>query len=76
MLTVQQAAVHLGINQDTVYQAMREGRLTFVEALGRKVIKRADLEAYEKRTRADGEKPKGRPKGSKNQTKLKTEEQA
>ena len=64
LFTVQQVAEMLGVNQNAVYIATSEGRLPFTEALGRKVIQRADIEAYKARTRVDGEKPKGRPKGS------------
>jgi excisionase family DNA binding protein len=65
MLTVQEVAGVLGIHQNSVYQAIQEGRLPVQEIFGRKVVNRADVEAYQQRTRIDGEKPKGRPKGSK-----------
>ncbi len=46
----------------TVRIALSENRLPFAVVFGRKVIARADLEAYRQRTRPDGEKPKGRPR--------------
>jgi excisionase family DNA binding protein len=64
LLTVQEVASLLGIHENTVYQATIQGRLAYTEAFGRKVITRADAEAYRERTRASGEKSKGRPKGS------------
>ncbi len=70
MLTVQQVAEMLGVNQNSVYLAASEGPLPYSEMLGRKVIVRADAEAYQERTRVSGEKPKGRPKGSANRKKI------
>ena len=66
MLTVQQAAGLLGVHQNSVYQAIHEGRLPTAEVFGRKVIQRTDVEAYTTRVRVTGEKPKGRPKGRTN----------
>ena len=62
LLTVQEAAALLGVHDNAVRIATKEGRLPFVTALGRKAIRRADLETYRIRTRPDGEKPMGRPK--------------
>ena len=64
MLTTSEAAWELGILPATVHRAIREGRLPFTVKYGRKLISRSDLEAYKRRTRPDGEKPRGRPKGS------------
>ena len=40
---------------------------------GRKLIRRAALDAYKQRTRPDGEKPKGRPPGAKNKPQKETQ---
>lgn len=69
MLTVHQVAKMLGVNQNSVYLAASEGPLPYSEMLGRKVITRADTEAYQARIHAKGNKPKGRPKGSANRKK-------
>lgn len=61
-LTVQEAATSLGVSESAIRNATLEGRLPFVRRYGRKLIDKADLAAYEARTRPDGEKPKGRPK--------------
>ncbi|MGI4791344.1 MAG: excisionase family DNA-binding protein [Janthinobacterium lividum] len=68
-LTVQEVAVELGVHEQTVRIALLENRLPFVMMLGRKAIGRADLDAYKQRTRPNGEKPRGRPRGAKNQPK-------
>lgn len=62
LLTAREAAQELGIAIGTVHNAFQEKRLPFVALYGRKLISRAALEAYRKRTRPDGEKPKGRPR--------------
>jgi excisionase family DNA binding protein len=67
MLTAQEAANILGVHLMTVYQAMKEDRLPFEVIYGRKVVAREAVEAYQQRTRIDGAKPRGRPKGSKKQ---------
>ena len=61
LLTAREAAAELGVHVGTVHNAFQESRLPFVALYGRKLISRADLEAYKQRTRPDGEKPKGRP---------------
>lgn len=61
-LTAKEAANELQITLSALHAALQEGRLSFTVAYGRKVIARADLEAYRQRTRPDGEKPKGRPR--------------
>jgi excisionase family DNA binding protein len=62
LLTARDAAAELGIHVGTVHNAFQENRLPFVALYGRKLIRRADLDAYKKRTRPGGEKPKGRPR--------------
>lgn len=62
LLTAREAARELDIAIGTVHNAFQENRLPFVPMYGRKLIRRAALEAYRKRTRPDGEKPKGRPR--------------
>lgn len=63
-LTIPQVSRELGAAAQTVHTAISEGRLPFVVKYGRKLVARADVEAYRERTRPDGEKPKGRPRGS------------
>ena len=62
LLTAREAAQELGVHVGTVHNAFQESRLPFVALYGRKLISRADLEAYKQRTRPGGEKPKGRPR--------------
>lgn len=68
-LTVQQAAQRLGVTDNCIRIATKEGRLPARYVFGRKVIRAVDLEAYRLRTRPDNQKPTGRPKGSKKQPK-------
>lgn len=64
LLTVQQAADRLQIKPAAVYQAMNDGRLPFVEVLGKRGLRPADLDAYKPRAYRErpGAKPKGRSK--------------
>ncbi len=66
LLTVQQVAKMLNITEGAIRTALSENRLPFTEKYGRKLIARADVLAYQQRTRISGDKPKGRPKGSGN----------
>lgn len=62
-LTVQEAAAELEVSDATIRGAILEGRLPYVLMYKRKLIPRADLEAYRERTRpGGGEKPRGRPR--------------
>ena len=69
LLTAREAACELGVHTATVHKAFQENRLPFVAMYGRKLISRAALDAYKQRTRPDGEKPKGRPIGTRNNLK-------
>jgi excisionase family DNA binding protein len=60
-MTIRQAAELLGIHRQTVYQAIRAGRLPSEEQLDRVVVKRSDVEAYRERTAGIGPEG-GRPK--------------
>ena len=60
LLTAREAAAEMGVHIDTAHNAFQEDRLPFVALYGRKLISRADLDAYKQRTRPGGEKPKGR----------------
>lgn len=62
LLTVQQAAAELGVTDGAVRLALSQGRLSSVEKFGRKLIERADLDAYRQRTQPDGVKKVGRPR--------------
>ena len=65
-LTIPEAMKELDAASQTIHTAMTEGRLPFIVKYGRRLVSRADLEAYKQRTRPDGEKPRGRPVGAKN----------
>ena len=62
LLTAREAAAELGVHVGTVHNAFQQSRLPFVALYGRKLITRADLDAYKQRTRPGAEKPKGRPR--------------
>ena len=62
LITAREAAEELGVHVGTVHGAFQEGRLPFTALYGRKLISRAALDAYKKRTRPDGVKPRGRPR--------------
>ncbi len=64
-LTIIEAAESLGVHDQSIRQAIWQGRLASVRMYGRVLVPRKDLEAYRARTRPDGVKPRGRPKGSK-----------
>jgi len=61
-LTIQEAARELSVTDAAVRGAILKGRLNAVVMLGRKVVPRSDLAAYQARTRPDGVKPVGRPR--------------
>ena len=69
-LTIPQAAKELGLAESTIHNALYEGRIAFVKLLGRKAIARAEVDRYRARTQPEGTKMRGRPAGSKNQTKM------
>lgn len=56
MLTVQEAAREAGISDAAIRSAILRGRLPFVQRYGRKLIRRADFDAYRSVAR------RGRPK--------------
>ena len=62
LLTAREAAEELGVHVGTVHNAFQQNRLPFVPMYGRKLIARTALDAYKKRTRPDGVKPRGRPR--------------
>ena len=62
LLTIAKVAQELSITPQSVHGALNQGRLPFITLYGRKLISRADLEAYKQRTRPEGEKPRGRPR--------------
>ena len=62
MLNVTQAASELEVSEAAIRRAILDNRLPFQWQEGRKVVTRADLDAYKQRTRPDGEKPRGRPR--------------
>jgi excisionase family DNA binding protein len=70
-LTVQDAAAALTVSESAIRNALLDGRLPFVTKYGRKLISRAEVEAYKARTQPGGVKlVKGRPPGSKNKEKV------
>lgn len=62
MLTVQEAAGELGVDDSAIRRAVLQNRLPCIIKYGRKLITRAALEAYRARTRPEGVKPRGRPR--------------
>lgn len=60
-MTIKQAAEILGITRQTVYQAIRAGRLPSERILDRVTVRRADVESYKQRTEGVGSAG-GRPK--------------
>ena len=46
LLTVQEATVRLGITRAALYAAMADGRLTYVEKYGKRLIDECALTAY------------------------------
>ena len=62
LLTVQQVAAELGVTDGAIRLALSQGRLSSVEKFGRKLIERADMDAYRQRTQPDGVKKAGRPR--------------
>jgi excisionase family DNA binding protein len=48
-LSIKQAADLLGVNTSALYQAIHSGRLTTYRVLDKRVLKRADVEAYRPR---------------------------
>ena len=63
-MTISQAATSLGVQPQTVRNAVNEERLPCVRVYGRVLIDPDELEVYRKRTQPDGEKPRGRPRKS------------
>lgn len=64
-VTISQAAAMSGVTTAAIYDAIKGGKLSAVEVLGRKAVRRADVQAWEPRSYAGrpGSKPKGgRPK--------------
>ena len=47
LLTIPEAALEKGVHLKALYRAVREGRVPSVTQYGRKLIRRADLEAYQ-----------------------------
>ena len=62
LLTVGQCAQRLGVRETAIRNAMYQGRLPFVEKYGKKLVRPADLEAYQARAHPGGEKRAGRPR--------------
>lgn len=62
LLTVQQAAVHLGVTDGAVRLALSQGRLPFIEKYGRKLVTMLDVDTYRQRAQPDGQKRVGRPR--------------
>ena len=62
LLTVQEAAAQMGVTEGAIRLALSQSRLAYVEKYGRKLITRADLDAYKARTQPGGVKRVGRPR--------------
>ncbi len=61
LLTVSETARELNVSKTTVYEAMSEGRLTYVYKYGRKLINKTHVDEYKRRTQPLGHKRIGRP---------------
>jgi excisionase family DNA binding protein len=61
-MNVAEAARVLGAAEATIRTAIREGRIVSTTVYGRVVISAAAIDEYRRRTRPDGEKPRGRPR--------------
>jgi hypothetical protein len=61
---MREVAAILGVAEGTVRGAVLRGRLEYVVKYQRKLIPRAALDDYIRRTRPNGQKPRGRPKKS------------
>ena len=61
-LTVQEVAAELGLAETTIRTSVAKGNLPFTMKFGRKLIDRADMDAYRQRTQPDGVKKVGRPR--------------
>jgi excisionase family DNA binding protein len=48
-LSIKEAADLLGVNTSALYQAIHAGRLTAYRVVGKRVLKRTDVEAYRPR---------------------------
>lgn len=64
-ITVADAAELLGVSQAAVRQAIYDKRLVAGERFGVTILKRSDILDYKSKTQPTGEKPRGRPPGSK-----------
>jgi len=78
LLTISDVAKHYGISRVAVYDAINGGKLTAIEVLGQRVVKRTELvkftpRAYRDRERAvlppdtvpEPKRPRGRPRKQK-----------
>lgn len=61
LMTAQEAAAHFGITVHSVYELIARGRLTKVEMLGRTLLRRSEVEGFQRMTA--GRKPKAAKKG-------------
>ena len=61
-ISVREAAKIIGVATQTVWSAIREGRIEYISIAGKKVLKRQAAEAYKARTQQGGGKPTGRPR--------------
>ena len=61
LLTITEAANVLGISRAALYVAIQNGRLTAATVLGKQVLRRADVAAYEPRSYRD--RPGGKSQG-------------
>ena len=62
LLTVKEAAAYLGVSQPAVWVAIAEERIPSIVKYSKRLIERAELEAYKSRTQPDGAPKPGRPK--------------
>jgi excisionase family DNA binding protein len=65
LMTIAEAAELLGVHRQTVYTAIREGRMESIKRYGKALVSRSEVDAYQRRTRPGGVKPRGRPRSTK-----------
>jgi excisionase family DNA binding protein len=61
-LSVRGAAELIGVRPQTMWTAVREGRIEYLSIGGKKVIHKDAAAAYKSRTQQNGVKPAGRPR--------------
>ncbi len=61
-LSIPEAATYSGVVEQTIRNAVSDGRLPSVKKFGKNLVKRADMDAYKQRTQPEGVPRVGRPR--------------